>query len=230
MKQLEGVLFQYCIISDGCMHLSDCFCREIYASKETTQAKLTDPEHIYDTIGAMRSQRRSERLSQLLPPSASHSASSEQLYAATPALASSSRSGSSSTLLSGNSDNSAGFTDRIKRDCERKEEFLRRPTYPTYLSSPPKDIDQNPRGIANLASTMPPPKEQPPEPEPEPPKNPVKNFFMDIYAQEKSKMETAAVKSAVPKKKPFDVSQFNAYGLPLGEYFFLDVMSHSMKM
>ena len=90
MKQLEGVLFLYCIISDGCMHLSDCFCREIYASKETTQAKLTDPEHIYDTIGAMRSQRRSERLSQLLPPSASHSASSEQLYAATPALASSS--------------------------------------------------------------------------------------------------------------------------------------------
>ena len=113
-----------------------------------------------------------------------------------------------------NSDNSA--IDRIKRDCERKEEFLKSRTYPAYLSSPPKDIDQNPRGIANLASTMPPPQEKPPDPEP--PAPPAKNFFMDIYAQEMSKMQTTAKTSAVPKKKHFDASQFNAYGLPLGEY------------
>ena len=61
-----------------------------------------------------------------------------------------------------------------------------------------------------------PPKD--PDPEPEPPKNPAKNFFMDIYAQEMSKMQTTAKTSAVPKKKHFDASQFNAYGLPLGKY------------
>ena len=195
---------------------------EIYASREATRAKMTDPEHIYDTIGAARRNERLSQYSNLTVPSSSHSASSEQLYSATPALASSSRS-SSSTLLSGvdqsrdslNSDNSA--IDRIKRDCERKEEFLKSRTYPAYLSSPPKDIDQNPRGIANLASTMPPPAEKPPDPEP--PAPPAKNFFMDIYAQEMSKMQTTAKTSAVPKKKHFDASQFNAYGLPLGEYF-----------
>ena len=151
--------------------------------------------------------------------------STEQLYSATPALASSSRS-SSSTLLSQvdsvNSDNSA--IDKIKRDCERKEEFLRTKTYPAYLSSPPKDIDQNPRGIANLASTMPPPVEKP---EPEPPK--AKNFFMDIYAQEMSKIQTSAKTSAVAKKKHFDASQFNAYGLPLGELILLCIYSWRLK-
>ena len=186
-------------------------------------AKLTDTEHIYDTIGSLRQERRAERLSALaVPPPASLSASSELLYSAVPALASSSRSGSSSTLLSVrdrsrdslDSDNSGGFRAG-DRHGERKEDFLKRQTYPAYLSSPPKDIDQNPRGIANLASTMP-PKE--PDPEPEPPKNPAKNFFMDIYAQEMSKMQTTAKTSAVPKKKHFDASQFNAYGLPLGKY------------
>ena len=200
------------------------FFREIYANREATRAKLADPEHIYDTI---QSARRNERLSQYLPvPPSSHSASSEQLYSAIPALASSSRS-SSSTLLSGGQDRhrsrdsldssdtqdtGGGWRNRLKRDCERKEEFLRNQTKPAYLSSPPKDIDQNPRGIANLASTMPPPAEKPPEP-------PVaKNFFMDIYAQEMSKMAaTAKEQQQVPKKKHFDASQFNAYGLPLGK-------------
>jgi len=195
--------------------------REIYANREATRAKLTDPEHIYDTIGAM-SARRNERLSQYLPvPTSSHSASSEQLYSAIPAIASSSRS-SSSTLLSerhqskdsldsDTQDTGGGWRNRLKRETERKEEFLRNQTKPAYLSSPPKDIDQNPRGIANLASTMPPPAEKPPEP-------PVaKNFFMDIYAQEMSKMQaTAKEQQQVPKKKHFDASQFNAYGLPLG--------------
>ena len=144
------------------------------------------------------------------PPVTTHS-SSEQLYAAVPALASSSRS-SSSTLLSESDNSQDRAINRIKKDCERKEEFLRNQTYPAYLSSPPKDIDQNPRGIANLASTMPPPAEKPPEPE----QPPAKNFFMDIYAQEMNKMQTTAKTSAVPKKKHFDASQFNAYGLPLG--------------
>lgn len=198
------------------------FFREIYANREATRAKLTDPEHIYDTIGAM-SARRNERLSQYLPvPTSSHSASSEQLYSAIPAIASSSRS-SSSTLLSerhqskdsldsDTQDTGGGWRNRLKRETERKEEFLRNQTKPAYLSSPPKDIDQNPRGIANLASTMPPPAEKPPEP-------PVaKNFFMDIYAQEMSKMQaTAKEQQQVPKKKHFDASQFNAYGLPLGK-------------
>ena len=198
--------------------------RELYQKREETRvAKLTDTEHIYDTIGSLRQERRAERLSALAVPSpASLSASSELLYSAVPALASSSRSGSSSTLLSArdrsrdslDSDNSGGFRAG-DRHGERKEDFLKRQTYPAYLSSPPKDIDQNPRGIANLASTMPP---KDPDPEPEPPKNPAKNFFMDIYAQEMSKMQTTAKTSAVPKKKHFDASQFNAYGLPLGKY------------
>ena len=54
------------------------------------------------------------------------------------------------------------------------------------------------------------------EQEPEPPKA-AKNFFMDIYAQEMSKMQTSAKSSAQSKKRNFDASQFNAYGLPLGE-------------
>ena len=198
--------------------------RELYQKREETRvARLTDTEHIYDTIGSLRQERRAERLSALAVPSPSSlAASSEQLYSAVPALASSSRSGSSSTLLSArdrsrdslDSDNSGGFRAG-DRHGERKEDFLKRQTYPAYLSSPPKDIDQNPRGIANLASTMPP---KDPDPEPEPPKNPAKNFFMDIYAQEMSKMQTTAKTSAVPKKKHFDASQFNAYGLPLGKY------------
>jgi len=198
--------------------------REIYASREATRAKLTEPEHIYDTIGEM-SLRRKEKLSHyasLSIPTTTHSSSSEQLYSAVPALASSSRSGSSSTLLSGNHQSRDSLDsehsqdraiNRIKKDCERKEEFLRNQTYPAYLSSPPKDIDQNPRSLANLASTMPPPIEKAPEPEPAK-KTP--NFFQDIYAQEMSRMQSTAKTSAVPKKKHFDASQFNAYGLPLG--------------
>merc|ERR1712079_177548 len=108
--------------------------------------------------------------------------------------------------------------DKIKKDCERKEEFLRSPTYPAYLSSPPKDIDQSPYGIASLASTMPPPsKRDPPPPEkPVEPAKPAKNFFMDIYAQEVSKMQSVSKTSAPVKKRNFDATQFNAYGLPLG--------------
>ena len=49
---------------------------------------------------------------------------------------------------------------KIKKDCERKEEFLKNTTYPAYLSSPPKDIDTSPYGIASLATTMPPPKSE----------------------------------------------------------------------
>lgn len=195
-------------------------------------------DHIYDTIGPP-SNRKGDRLSQFLTsstltvPNPSHSSSSEHVYAAIPALANSSTS-SSSTLASGasqanqsrdslDSDSSvmAGFTsrpeerviDKIKKDCERKEEFLRNPIYPAYLSSPPKDVDQSPYGIASLASTMPPPtlKDVPEEP----PK-PAKNFFMDIYAQEVSKMQSVSKTSAQPKKRNFDATQFNAYGLPLG--------------
>ena len=207
--------------------------RELYQKREETRvARLTDTEHIYDTIGAMRQERRAERLSALAVPAPSFvSVSSEQLYSATPALASSSRSGSSSTLLSArdrsrdslDSDNSASAGFRADRHGERKEDFLKRQTYPAYLSSPPKDIDQNPRGIANLASTMP-PKDL--ETELEAPKNPAKNFFMDIYAQEMSKMQSTAKTSAVPKKKQFDASQFNAYGLPLGKYTIVIFYTH----
>ena len=198
------------------------------------RSRLREPEHIYDTIGGRRSDRLSQ-YSSLTVPLREHSTSSDHLYAAIPAVASSSRS-SSSTLLSGggqpghhsrdslDSDSSAlaGFTgkkervvDRIRRDVrERKKEFLESQTLPAYLSSPPKDIDQNPRGIANLATTMPPPEVK--EVEPEPPKT-AKNIFMDIYAQEMSKMQTSAKSSAQSKKRNFDASQFNAYGLPLGE-------------
>lgn len=194
------------------------------------RSRLREPEHIYDTIGG----RRSDRYSSLTVPLREHSTSSDHLYAAIPAVASSSRSSSSTLLSHGahtahhsrdslDSDSSAlaGFTvkeravDRIRRDVrERKKEFLESQTYPAYLSSPPKDIDQNPRGIANLATTMPPPDVK--DVEPEPPKT-AKNIFMDIYAQEMSKMQTSAKSSAQSKKRNFDASQFNAYGLPLGE-------------
>jgi hypothetical protein len=40
---------------------------------------------------------------------------------------------------------------------------------------------------------------------------------MDIYAQEVSKMQTVSKTSAPTKKRNFDATQFNAYGLPLGE-------------
>lgn len=106
---------------------------------------------------------------------------------------------------------------KIQKDCERKEEFLRSQILPAYLSSPPKDIERSPRGIAALASTMPPPPVRvTPQPrEPTPPKAPAKNFFMDIYAQEVNKLQSSA--APVARKKKFDASQFNAYGLPLGE-------------
>lgn len=51
----------------------------------------------------------------------------------------------------------------------------------------------------------------------EPPKPPAKNFFMDIYAQEVSKMKSESTAVPVAKKRNFDATQFNAYGLPLGE-------------
>ena len=65
--------------------------------------------------------------------------------------------------------------DKIKKDCEKKKEFLEKPVYPSYLSSgghpinlgvpesshnlasPPKEVNANPYGIASLANTMPPP-------------------------------------------------------------------------
>ena len=199
------------------------------AESREERNRLREPEHIYDTIGARRARRMSQ-YSNLNVPLSSHSNSSDHLYAAIPAVASSSRSSSSTLLSAGqhahhsrdslDSDSSAlaGFTgkeravDRIRRDCERKKEFLENQTYPAYLSSPPKDVDNNPRGIANLATTMPPSIVK----ELEPPKA-AKNFFMDIYAQEMSKMQTSAKSSAQSKKRNFDASQFNAYGLPLGE-------------
>ena len=50
--------------------------------------------------------------------------------------------------------------NKIKKDCERKVAFLNNQTTPAYLSSPPKDIDSSPYGIASLANTMPPPKKE----------------------------------------------------------------------
>lgn len=63
--------------------------------------------------------------------------------------------------------------DKIKKDCEKKKEFLEKPVYPPYLSgggqqfnlaataassqrSPSKELESNPYGIASLANTMPP--------------------------------------------------------------------------
>ena len=46
-----------------------------------------------------------------------------------------------------------------------------------------------------------------------------KNFFMDIYAKEVSKMQSASKSSAPAKKRNFDATQFNTYGRPLGEIF-----------
>ena len=51
----------------------------------------------------------------------------------------------------------------------------------------------------------------------EPPKPPAKNFFMDIYAQEVNKMKSESTSAPVSKKRNFDATHFNAYGLPLGE-------------
>merc|ERR1719510_2884812 len=81
-------------------------------------------------------------------------------------------------------------------------------------------MDRSPYRIASLASTMPPRKEDvlppPKEPSPEPPKPPAKNFFMDIYAQEVNKMKSESTSAPVSKKRNFDATHFNAYGLPLG--------------
>ena len=44
-----------------------------------------------------------------------------------------------------------------------------------------------------------------------------KNFFMDIYAKEISKMQSVSKSSATTKKRNFDATQFNTYGLPLGK-------------
>jgi hypothetical protein len=216
-----------------------------------------DWENLYETIGNDRLQ---------VPPgggaASSGSGSTEHVYAV-PAIATSSV--SSSTLGSGpasppnnnsrdslDSDSSlmAGFTSpqddplisRIKKDCERKEEFLKNQTYPAYLSSPPKDIDSSPYGIASLANTMPPPR-----PDPPPLKQEVadksagggggggggtKNFFMDIYAKEISKMQSVSKSSATTKKRNFDATQFNTYGLPLGyrrggNYYDIDSFSRN---
>ena len=45
-----------------------------------------------------------------------------------------------------------------------------------------------------------------------------KNFFMDIYAKEVSKMQSVSKSSSTAKKRNFDSTQFNTYGLPLGQY------------
>ncbi len=77
--------------------------------------------------------------------------------------------------------------DKIKKDCEKKKEFLEKAVYPPYLSaggqtvnlaatattttasstagtpslsSPLKELDSNPYGIASLANTMPTPRQQ----------------------------------------------------------------------
>lgn len=96
---------------------------------------------------------------------------------------------------------------------------MKNTTIPTYMSSPPKEMDRSPYRIASLASTMPPRKEDvlppPKEPSPEPPKPPAKNFFMDIYAQEVNKMKSESTSAPVSKKRNFDATHFNAYGLPL---------------
>ena len=41
---------------------------------------------------------------------------------------------------------------------------------------------------------------------------------MDIYAKEVSKMQSVSKSSTASKKRNFDATQFNTYGLPLGEY------------
>jgi hypothetical protein len=46
-----------------------------------------------------------------------------------------------------------------------------------------------------------------------------KNFFMDIYAKEISKMQSVSKSSATTKKRNFDATQFNTYGLPLGKLY-----------
>jgi hypothetical protein len=40
---------------------------------------------------------------------------------------------------------------------------------------------------------------------------------MDIYAKEISKMQSVSKSSATTKKRNFDATQFNTYGLPLGK-------------
>ena len=40
---------------------------------------------------------------------------------------------------------------------------------------------------------------------------------MDIYAQEVNKMKSESTSAPVSKKRNFDATHFNAYGLPLGE-------------
>ena len=52
-----------------------------------------------------------------------------------------------------------------------------------------------------------------------------KNFFMDIYAKEVSKMQSASKSSAPAKKRNFDATQFNTYGRPLGKIIFI-LISH----
>ena len=48
-----------------------------------------------------------------------------------------------------------------------------------------------------------------------------KNFFMDIYAKEVSKMQSVSKSSSTAKKRNFDSTQFNTYGLPLGKFLLL---------
>ena len=123
----------------------------------------------------------------------------------------------------------AGYTsqlNKIRRDCQVKEDFIKNKTIPAYMSRDGDDKDErSPYRIASLTTTMPPPKE------PSPgdinttcqtylaflDKPPAKNFFMDIYAQEVSKMKSESTSAPVSKKRNFDATHFNAYGLPLGE-------------
>ena len=50
-----------------------------------------------------------------------------------------------------------------------------------------------------------------------------KNFFMDIYAKELSKMQSVSKSSATTKKRNFDATQFNTYGLPLGKFWSIKI-------
>ena len=46
---------------------------------------------------------------------------------------------------------------------------------------------------------------------------------MDIYAKELSKMQSVSKSSATTKKRNFDATQFNTYGLPLGKFWSIKI-------
>ena len=53
-----------------------------------------------------------------------------------------------------------------------------------------------------------------------------KNFFMDLYAKEVSKMQSVSKSSSATKKRNFDATQFNTYGLPLGKNYITYRVNH----